>query len=155
MRKYALSLVLLGSALFALPAAPAQAQAGGCGAQMDTRKGIAGGLAGVVWRLCLEDGAQPHGSLTADCRVAAPFWLSIPCAVKGRFEIQKNGNLVVSGPFTASSDLNGHTEVSDIFSFQCKGPGVYGFAVKDAVYTFPIVGTVAVPDAFVAVTNAC
>ncbi|WP_066362742.1 hypothetical protein [Herbidospora mongoliensis] len=151
MRKYVLSLVLLGSALFALPGAPAQAQTSGCGAQLDTRKGVLS----VVWRLCLEDGAWPHGSLSADCRVAAPFWFSIPCTVAGRFEIQKNGNLVVSGPFTASSDLNGHTEVSDIFTFRCQGPGAYGFAVKDAVYTFPVVGAVRVPDAFVALTDAC
>ncbi|WP_157522416.1 hypothetical protein [Herbidospora cretacea] len=149
MIKYIVSLAVLGAGLFALPA-QAQAQAGGCGAQLDTRKGVSS----VVWRLCLEDGDRPHGALSADCRIAAPFWISVPCSVRGRFEIQRNGDLVVSGPFSAVSGLDGHLDVDQIFSFGCQGPGVYAFAVKDARYTFPALNSVAAPDAFVAL-NAC
>nr|WP_062342116.1 hypothetical protein [Herbidospora sakaeratensis] len=144
MGKHVLSLIVLGSALLALPTSPAQARASGCGPQLEVRKGVAS----VVWRLCLEDGNWPHGTLTADCRIAAPFWTAVPCSVRGRFEIQRNGNLLVSGPFGAASDPKGRVAVDQIFTFACKGQGTYAFAVKDVLYFSPLLGAVAVPDSY-------
>ncbi|WP_062436011.1 hypothetical protein [Herbidospora daliensis] len=150
MRKYTLWLVVLGSALLALPASPAQAQTSGCGAEIDTRKTGSS----VLWRLCLEDGDWPHGSLTSHCRTSLPFWTLTPCSVRGRFEIRKDDALVASGPFHTTSDLNGQATLDQIFTFRCDGPGVYTFAVTEATYTFPTLAAVALPGTRVART-AC
>ncbi|WP_030456506.1 hypothetical protein [Herbidospora cretacea] len=147
MIKYMVSLVVLGSALLV---SPAHAKTGGCGVEVDTRK--AG--SSVLWRLCLEDGDRPHGSLTSHCRTALHFWTLTPCSVRGRFEIRKDDALVASGPFHATSDLDGHAALDQIFTFRCDGPGAYTFAVTEATYIFPTLASVPLPGALVART-AC
>ncbi|NAS24621.1 hypothetical protein GT755_23385 [Herbidospora sp. NEAU-GS84] len=147
MIKHMVSLAVLGSALLV---SPAHAQTGGCGAAIDTRKSGSS----VLWRLCLEDGDLPHGSLTSHCRTALPIWTLTPCSVRGRFEIRKDDALVASGPFHTTSDLDGHAALDQVFSFRCDGAGAYTFAVTEATYTFPTLASVALPGVLVART-AC
>ncbi|TKK88589.1 hypothetical protein FDA94_13010 [Herbidospora galbida] len=92
--------------------------------------------------------------LTSHCRTAMSFWTLAPCSVRGRFEIRKDDALVASGPFNATSDLDGRATLDQIFTFRCDGRGDYTFAVTEATYIFPTLAAVPLPGTFVART-AC
>jgi hypothetical protein len=66
------------------------------------------------------------------CWGGTVLWTTKQCTAEGDYEVSKDGQVVKSGHFGATSDGLGYLTLAQGFTYTCQGPGHYTFTIRNA-----------------------